>query len=90
MSLRNSRIPSTAPFDPKSIMMFSVPAGLAEGLVVEWNTKFSEGDRSSPPNSIQGPSGSPTSGWWDLGFQRPGSGLFVEIWNPASLRLFDR
>ncbi len=37
--------PEYRAFDPKSIMMFSVPAGLAEGLVVEWNTKFSEGDK---------------------------------------------
>ena len=37
--------PEYRAFDPKSIMMFPVPAGLAEGLVVEWNTKFSEGDK---------------------------------------------
>ncbi|MFI5461187.1 MAG: peptidase M12 [Isosphaerales bacterium] len=37
--------PEYRPFDPQSIMMFPIPEGLAEGLVVDWHTKLSESDK---------------------------------------------
>jgi len=37
--------PDYRPFDPQSIMMFPIPEGLADGLVVVWHTKLSESDK---------------------------------------------